>query len=273
MDKKEEVKEIPFYYEKHEDYLLNLDKTEERDAIGYYTNDHLRIPGGYWCIGALHLLNTTKDLKDKEMITFLKSCSTPSGGFGANLLQDPSMTSTHYVVLLFSLYKVIWNKETSEIEKIAQYVSHLQDKKTGSFKGDDWGEVDLRFMYCAVSSLKLLNQLSCFDVDKACEFILKCCNPDGAFGGVPGAESHAAYTFCAVGALAILNKLHLIDLDKLGQWLVKRQTTEGGFNGRPEKLPDVCYSWWILSALYMICLLYTSPSPRDATLSRMPSSA
>ena len=26
-------------------------------------------------------------------------------------------------------------------------------------------------------------------------------------------------------------------------------------------------------ALYIICLLYTSPSPRDATLSRMPSSA
>ena len=25
--------------------------------------------------------------------------------------------------------------------------------------------------------------------------------------------------------------------------------------------------------LYLICLLYTSPSPRDATLSRMPSSA
>ena len=29
----------------------------------------------------------------------------------------------------------------------------------------------------------------------------------------------------------------------------------------------------ILSGLYGICLLYTSPSPRDATLSRMPSSA
>ena len=26
-------------------------------------------------------------------------------------------------------------------------------------------------------------------------------------------------------------------------------------------------------ALYIYCLLYTSPSPRDATLSRMPSSA
>ena len=28
-----------------------------------------------------------------------------------------------------------------------------------------------------------------------------------------------------------------------------------------------------MKALYSICLLYTSPSPRDATLSRMPSSA
>ena len=28
-----------------------------------------------------------------------------------------------------------------------------------------------------------------------------------------------------------------------------------------------------LAALFTICLLYTSPSPRDATLSRMPSSA
>ena len=33
--------------------------------------------------------------------------------------------------------------------------------------------------------------------------------------------------------------------------------------------------WNILDsgALYRTCLLYTSPSPRDATLSRMPSSA
>ena len=29
----------------------------------------------------------------------------------------------------------------------------------------------------------------------------------------------------------------------------------------------------ILSALYWLCLLYTSPSPRDRTRSRMPSSA
>ena len=32
------------------------------------------------------------------------------------------------------------------------------------------------------------------------------------------------------------------------------------------------YDWYTVKAAY-ICLLYTSPSPRDATLSRMPSSA
>ena len=32
-------------------------------------------------------------------------------------------------------------------------------------------------------------------------------------------------------------------------------------------------SYWITFTLTWFCLLYTSPSPRDATLSRMPSSA
>ena len=30
---------------------------------------------------------------------------------------------------------------------------------------------------------------------------------------------------------------------------------------------------WMMTGLYLICLLYTSPSPRDRTRSRMPSSA
>ena len=32
-------------------------------------------------------------------------------------------------------------------------------------------------------------------------------------------------------------------------------------------------TWQYLQTLYMLCLLYTSPSPRDRSLSRMPSSA
>ena len=36
---------------------------------------------------------------------------------------------------------------------------------------------------------------------------------------------------------------------------------------------DITYIWTQEGWLYLACLLYTSPSPRDATLSRMPSSA
>ena len=35
----------------------------------------------------------------------------------------------------------------------------------------------------------------------------------------------------------------------------------------------IIFSLVAVGGLYMFCLLYTSPSPRDATLSRMPSSA
>ena len=37
--------------------------------------------------------------------------------------------------------------------------------------------------------------------------------------------------------------------------------------------PEELDKWDHLAGLRMACLLYTSPSPRDATLSRMPSSA
>ena len=39
-------------------------------------------------------------------------------------------------------------------------------------------------------------------------------------------------------------------------------------------LLSICFPMWGMAAsMNDICLLYTSPSPRDATLSRMPSSA
>ena len=40
----------------------------------------------------------------------------------------------------------------------------------------------------------------------------------------------------------------------------------------PETKPARPWAKYALAS-FMICLLYTSPSPRDATLSRMPSSA
>ena len=38
-------------------------------------------------------------------------------------------------------------------------------------------------------------------------------------------------------------------------------------------LMSICRQWSYLKTLIQTCLLYTSPSPRDRSLSRMPSSA
>ena len=49
----------------------------------------------------------------------------------------------------------------------------------------------------------------------------------------------------------------------------------GSFFGKlgPMVIIGILILIWLVSGFYRVCLLYTSPSPRDATLSRMPSSA
>ena len=72
----------------------------------------------------------------------------------------------------------------------------------------------------------------------------------------------------AKGNLA-MNYLRKEDYEKAEQFLkeaIKIKHERGDRNG-------VLGNGIDLSELYMVCLLYTSPSPRDATLSRMPSSA
>ena len=69
---------------------------------------------------------------------------------------------------------------------------------SGVFAGDKYGEVDTRFLYCAVSALSLLGRLHEIDATKAVEYIMRCGNFDGGFGAVVGAESHSgqgAYSF------------------------------------------------------------------------------
>lgn len=43
----------------------------------------------------------------------------------------------------------------------------------GSFFGDEWGEVDTRFSYCALSSMAIIGQLDSGKIDllKAAEFV------------------------------------------------------------------------------------------------------
>lgn len=116
--------------------------------------------------------------------------------------------------------------------------------------GDEFGEVDTRFSYCAVASLALLGRLDALDVNLTINYIKKCQNFDGGYGAIPGSESHGGNVFCVISLLAILGRLdEVVDRKNLIDWLVWRQLPNGGLNGRPEKLEDVCYSWWIMSAL------------------------
>lgn len=57
-------------------------------------------------------------------------------------------------------------------QQVAGYVCSLQ-QPDGSFFGDEWGEVDTRFSYCALSSMAILGQLDSgkVDVKKAAEFV------------------------------------------------------------------------------------------------------
>ena len=135
-------------------------------------------------------------------------------------------------------------------------IAGLQDRVTGTFAGDEWGETDTRFLYGALNALSLLDSLSLIDVERAVAHVHACANFDGAYGVRPGAESHSGQVFACVGALSICKRLDLVDRDRLAAWLSERQLGNGGLNGRPEKLEDVCYSWWVLSSLSMIGRLH-----------------
>lgn len=147
------------------------------------------------------------------------------------------------------------------ITNVIADVASLQ-QPDGSFAGDDWGEIDTRFTYCAFACLYLLDRISLIDIDAAVSYIVRCKNFDGGFGATPGSESHAGQVFTCVAALDIAGRLDLIDDDLLCWWLCERQTPSGGLNGRPEKLQDVCYSWWCLSALRILNRLHWIDVPR-----------
>ena len=139
-----------FVNDLHVNYLEHLDKTKDADAIGQYTNEHLKLPAGYWCVGALALLKKIYWERKDEIIKFIKACQCPhTGGFGGNLGHDPHITTSLYALLILAMFDAV---EEINLEKLAEYMASLQNKD-GSFSGDYAGEVDTRFSYCAISAL------------------------------------------------------------------------------------------------------------------------
>ncbi|CAH0049504.1 unnamed protein product [Clonostachys solani] len=240
----------------HVSYIQSLDT--KKDELDFWLTEHLRLNGVYWGLTALHLLGRPDALPRQETIDFVLSCQHDNGGFGAAPGHDAHMLSTVSAVQILAMADGFDDLETKGKGKqqVGNYIANLQNRETGTFSGDEWGEEDTRFLYGALNALSLLGLLSLADVDKAVSYVVSCTNHDGGYGVRPGAESHSGQIFTCVATLAIAQRLDLVDKEKLGRWLSERQVPCGGLNGRPEKKEDVCYSWWVLSSLKIIDLVH-----------------
>jgi geranylgeranyl transferase type-2 subunit beta len=109
--------------------------------------------------------------------------------FGGNLGHDAHML---YTLSAVQILAIAGQLDRLDRDRTAAYVAGLQ-QPDGSFAGDEWGEIDTRFSYCALSALAILGRLEAglVDVEAATDFVASCKNFDGGFGCVPGAESHA----------------------------------------------------------------------------------
>ena len=86
------------------------------DAIGHYTNEHLKLPGAYWCIGSLKLLNALGTERKEEIVKFIKACQHECGGFGGNIGHDPGIVTTLYALLILAMFDEV---ESLDKERVA----------------------------------------------------------------------------------------------------------------------------------------------------------
>lgn len=235
--------------EKHEKYIKQY--ANDDHGTDQILAEYLKMSGMYWGVNALFLMQAFGDQPKQKVLDFIKACQNVDGGFGAAPRHDSHLLHTLSAVQVLVILDEL-KSDYIDADRCASYVKSLQ-QDNGCFFGDKWGEIDTRFSFCALATMKLLNKMDSIDVDKAVQFVASCRNEmDGGFGSKPGSESHSAYVYCCVGSLALTDRLDLVDIDQLAQWLSQRQLPSGGLNGRPEKLPDLCYSWWCLSSLKMI---------------------
>lgn len=134
----------------------------------------------------------------EDILTMIAGCVHPSGGISAAKGHDPHLLYTLSAIQILVSYDAL-KDNIIEVDKTVEYIASLQ-ASDGSFAGDIWGEVDVRFSFCAILSLALLGRLDAIDVDKAIDFIMTCYNTiDGGFGSRPGSESHAGLIYCCLG--------------------------------------------------------------------------
>jgi len=199
----------------------------------------------YWIVHSLELLDQPLSEQEKSaLVKFLGNCQDPDGGFAGGPGQVPHLAPTYAAVNSLAIigteeaYKVI-NREA-----MVSWMDRLRCED-GAFTMHVDGELDIRGVYCALSTARLTNIYSPELFHNTDQWLLRCQSYEGGFGGVPGMEAHGGYSFCGLAALMLMRKEKLCNLDTLLLWAVSRQMRlEGGFQGRTNKLVDGCYSFW-----------------------------
>ena len=91
--------------------------------------------------------------------------------FSGNVGHDPHLL---YTLSALQILALLGELDRVDKDKVSQWIVSLQ-KPDGSFMGDKWGEIDTRFLYCAVSCFAILGKRDEYReiVDKAAEFVLR----------------------------------------------------------------------------------------------------
>lgn len=87
--------------------LGKLDKTTDSESIGYFTSEHLKMSGAYWCLGSYLTLGTNLESRRESLVKFVKECQHKSGGFGGNIGHDPHITTSLYALLILGMLDAV----------------------------------------------------------------------------------------------------------------------------------------------------------------------
>merc|ERR1739838_872520 len=118
--------------------------------------EHFRMSGMYWGITACDLLGHLDRMERSEILEFIKQCQdVETGGFAPSLGHDAQLLYTLSAVQILVILDAV---DVVNIDATVNFITDLQNDD-GSFAGDQWGEVDTRFSFCAVACLALLKRL------------------------------------------------------------------------------------------------------------------
>lgn len=88
------------------------------------------------------------------------------------------MFLSRYTLSALQILAICEKLDLIDKEKVSSFIKGLY-QENGSFINDKYGEIDLRFNYCAVSSMALLGKLDELNGKKIAEYICSCQNIDG----------------------------------------------------------------------------------------------